>query len=184
MFELLSILLPLDVIANSTQSLVAGSGVIPADQLVSQADTSSSLSAGGITATVAALGGLAYKFITDRKNDLNIVSKGSVTDKLIFNEVIDNLRLFVEYCKLEKKEMDLMLENPSFTALQIQDIIIDKGTKETVGVRKARYFNSIIEQFEHYYGNTLSTEQINNYTNNPKQILNSTLNLVKDRTGL
>ncbi|MGN6346716.1 MAG: hypothetical protein ACTHME_03335 [Candidatus Nitrosocosmicus sp.] len=177
--------LPWDIIANTTQSLLTNSGgTIPTDQIVSQVDANGGLATTGTVGAVGAIATLAYKFVTDRKSDLAVVSKGSTVDKMLLNEIIENLGYFVQYLEQEQ-QMDLLeLENPSLTRAQIKDLVFDKLTKETYGVHRAKFMKSVVDTFHKYYGNTLESTQINNFTNDPKKILNQTLSLVKDKTGL
>jgi len=196
LFDLFSLLPWWDIITNATNQLLTQS---PADtiapiaaqqltekagQVADQVSTNSDAITGTTIGLVGTVGTLAYKFITDRKNDLDVVSKGSVTDKMIFNEVVDNHRIMMEYFKIELEIQAIEIDNPTLTRAQISDMVYDKATKETYGMRKAKFMRGAVEEFNKYYGGVLSTGEIYNYTKNTKQILNSTLNLVKDKTGL
>lgn len=183
MLDFLFNFLPLDLIANATQALIAGQSTVPADQLVNQVDANGSIATTGIVGTIGAIGTLAYKFIADRKNDLDVVSKGSVTDKLIFNEVIENLGYFVQYLEIERQIDLIEAKNPTFTRAQVRAMVFDELTNETYSVHRAKFMNSVIDTFHKYYGQNLESAQINNFTNDPKKILNQTLSLVKDKTG-
>jgi flagellar basal body-associated protein FliL len=175
--------LPWDVITNATTALLSGQTPIPADQLINQVDSNGSLATTGTVGAIGAIGTLVYKFVSDRKSDLDTVSKGSVTDKMIFNEVIENLGYFVQYLEIERQIDLLEKKNPTMTRAQIKGMLYDENTEETIGVHRARFMNTIIDTFHKYYGTTLGTTEINNFTNDPKKILNQTLSLVKDKTG-
>ena len=174
----------LDVIANATQNLISGQTTIPTDQLINQVDTNGSLAATGTVGSVITAGVLTAKhFLIDRKTDSDLASTGSVVDKMLFNEIIDNLRLAKEKAEIEKLIQTLATDNPTLTLVQIYDTIIDKTTKETIGMKLGKANNAIIDAYSTYYGAPLNSGEINNYTNNPKKILNETLALVKDKTG-
>lgn len=152
-------------------------------QVATQIQDNSTAVTAGIGGLIATAVGVVAKTVIDRKNDLDVVSKGSVTDKIIFNEVIDNFGVLIDFFKIEKEIQLVQTRNPNLTIMQVYDTVADETTKETYGQRRAKYMKQAIDDFIKYYGgSTLSSSDINNYSDNPKKILNQTLNLVKDKT--
>jgi hypothetical protein len=122
--------------------------------LVEQVDQNSSLTT---TIGTGVAGLIAYatgKFLKDKKDKEKIENYASETDKIIFNHVMDNYNDFAGLAQIEAKILEIKYTpgNENLTDRQILDLVIDPVTKETIGMRKKKHLDNIVEWNIEYYG--------------------------------